>query len=190
MLVGYARVSSETIRQNTDLQLDALIKAGVDERNIFQDKASGAKTSREGLDKALAFLKPGDCLVVWKLDRLGCSLSHLVQIVTELKERGVAFRSISESHMDTTTPNGELLFGIFATIAQYERSLNRERIMAGLEAAKKRGKRGGRPRAISEEQMEAVLEAIKSGKSKAAISRNFGIARTTLHYALLRSSGA
>ena len=95
MLVGYARVSSETIRQNTDLQLDALIKAGVDERNIFQDKASGAKTSREGLDKALAFLKPGDCLVVWKLDRLGRSLSHLVQIVTELKERGWHFARLA-----------------------------------------------------------------------------------------------
>jgi len=183
MLVGYMRVSSENERQTLDLQHDALIHAGVDPRHIYQDKASGARDDRKGLQQALDYLKAGDCLVVWKLDRLGRSLSHLVTIVEEFKKKGIAFKSLTEQ-MDTTTPHGEFFFGIFGSLAQYERALTKERIMAGLSAARKRGKRGGRPRAISEEKMRAISEALSSGTSKAAICRTFNVKRTTLYDAL------
>ena len=123
MLIGYMRVSSESDRQTTDLQRDALLAAGVDERHLFEDKASGARDDRPGLAKALEFVRAGDCLVVWKLDRLGRSLSHLLTIVTGLKEKGVAFRSLTEQ-MDTTTPHGELLFQLFGALAQYEPGLD------------------------------------------------------------------
>lgn len=112
MLVGYMRVSSENDRQNTNLQKDALVQAGVDTRHIFEDKASGAKDKRPGLEKALKFLHKGDCLVVWKLDRLGRSLPHLLDIITNLHKQGIAFRSLTEA-MDTTTPHGELLFNLW-----------------------------------------------------------------------------
>src|SRR5919106_6140230 len=119
MLVGYMRVSSDNNRQTTDLQRDALIRAGVDERHLFEDKASGARDDRPGLARALAYVQPGDCLVVWKLDRLGRSLPHLLSIVTDLQSRGIAFRSLTEQ-MDTTTPHGEFLFSVFGALAQYE----------------------------------------------------------------------
>ncbi len=180
------RVSSENERQTTDLQKDALLKAGIDARHIFEDKMSGAKDKRIGLEKTLNFLQPGDCLVVWKLDRLGRSLSHLLKIITDLHERGIAFRSLTEQ-MDTTTPHGELLFSLFGALAQYERSLIRERVIAGLAAARKRGKIGGRPIAINAEKMEGIVEALKSGMSKAAICRNFSVKRTTLYDALARN---
>jgi DNA invertase Pin-like site-specific DNA recombinase len=185
MLIGYMRVSSESERQITDLQKDALLVAGVDERNIFQDKTSGARDKREGLTKALNFLKAGDCLVVWKLDRLGRSLSHLLQIIIDLQKRGVAFRSLTE-HMDTSTPQGELFFHLFGALAQYERALIKERVVAGLQAAKSRGRVGGRPRAIDSEKLEAILQMLKNGTSKAAICRNFTIKRSTLYDALGR----
>ena len=183
MLVGYMRVSSDNDRQALDLQYDALIQAGVDPRHIFQDKASGARDNREGLQKALDYLNEGDCLVVWKLDRLGRSLPHLISIVEGFKKRGVAFKSLTEQ-MDTTTPHGELFFGIFGSLAQYERALTKERILAGLNAAKKRGKQGGRPKAISEEKMQAINEALSSGLTKAAVCRTFNVKRTTLYDAL------
>ena len=186
MDVGYMRVSSENERQTTDLQKDALLKAGIDARHIFEDRMSGAKDKRIGLEKALNFLQPGDCLVVWKLDRLGRSLSHLLKIITDLHERGIAFRSLTEQ-MDTTTPHRELLFSLFGALAQYERSLIRERVIAGLVAARKRGKIGGRPIAINAEKMEGIVEALKSGMSKAAICRNFSVKRTTLYDALARN---
>lgn len=187
MLIGYMRVSSEGDRQTTDLQRDALLQAGVDARHIFEDKASGAKDKRHELTNALNFLQKGDCLMVWKLDRLGRSLSNLLEIITNLQIRGVAFRSLTEQ-MDTTTPHGEFFFNFFGALAQYERALTRERIMAGLAAAKKRGRCGGRPRAIDKEKMEAILEAIKSGTSKASVCRNFGIKRSTLYDALYRET--
>jgi DNA invertase Pin-like site-specific DNA recombinase len=183
MLVGYMRVSSDNDRQVLDLQYDALIQAGVDPRHIFQDKASGARDNRDGLLKALDYLQTGDCLVVWKLDRLGRSLPHLISIVEGFKKKGIAFKSLTEQ-MDTTTPHGEFFFGIFGSLAQYERALTKERIMAGLNAAKKRGKTGGRPRAISEEKMHAINEALSSGASKAAVCRTFNVKRTTLYDAL------
>jgi DNA invertase Pin-like site-specific DNA recombinase len=186
MLIGYMRVSSESDRQSFDLQYDALIQSGVDPRHIYQDRASGAKDQRDGLKKALEFVMPGDCLVVWKLDRLGRSLSHLITIIEALKEKGIAFKSLTEN-MDTTTPQGQFLFSVFGALAQYERALTKERIMAGLSAAKKRGKTGGRPKAISQEKMQAILEALNSGLSKAAICRTFNVKRTTLYDAIAKS---
>ena len=185
MLVGYMRVSSDNDRQTTDLQRDALLAAGVDPRQLFTDKASGARDDRPGLHQVLAYVHPGDCLIVWKLDRLGRSLPHLLQIVTTLQAQGVAFRSLTEQ-MDTTTPQGAFLFSVFGALAQYERALTQERIRAGIEAARRRGKRGGRPRAISPEHLDAILAALHAGASKAAICRTFGVKRTTLSDALAR----
>jgi DNA invertase Pin-like site-specific DNA recombinase len=137
MLVGYMRVSSDNDRQTTDLQRDALLDAGVDPRQLCADKASGVRDDRPGLQQALAYVQPGDCLIVWKLHRLGRSLPHLLQIVTTLHARSVAFHSLTEQ-MDTTTPQGALLFSVFGALAQYERALTQERIKAGLAAAKRR----------------------------------------------------
>lgn len=186
MLVGYMRVSSDSDRQSTALQRDALVAAGVDPRHLFEDRASGARDDRPSLKSCLDFLKAGDTLVVWKLDRLGRSLPHLLDIVTGLRDGGVAFRSLTEG-MDTNTPHGELLFHIFGALAQYERALTRERVQAGLAAAKRRGRRGGRPLAITPEKLEAVVAALDAGASKAAVCRTFGIARSTLVDALARA---
>src|SRR5271156_1842658 len=185
MLVGYMRVSTDGDRQVLDLQRDTLLAAGGDERHLFEDRASGSRDDRTGLAKALAFLKPGDCLVVWKLDRLGRSLSHLLSTVNELKRRGIGFRSLTEQ-MDTTTPQGEFLFHVFGALAQFERSLIQERIQAGLAAARRRGRRGGRPNGIDAEKLAAVTSALDGGGSKAAGCRTFGIKRSTLIDALAR----
>lgn len=179
MLIGYMRVSTDSDRQSTDLQRDALISAGIDERHIFEDKASGAKDDRAGLAQALDYVKSGDTLVVWKLDRLGRSLQHLIEIVNQLKSKGVGFKSLTEG-MDTSVPSGELLFHVFGALAQFERSLIRERVNAGLAAAKKRGRIGGRPRAIPQEKMDAILESLGNGMSKAAACRTFEVKRSTL----------
>jgi len=185
MLVGYMRVSTDGDRQVLDLQRDALIAAGVDERHLFEDRISGSRTDRAGLAKALAFAKPGDCLVVWKLDRLGRSLPHLLVTVTGLKERGIAFRSLTEQ-MDTTTPQGELLFHVFGALAQFERSLTQERVRAGLAAARRRGRRGGRPIMIDAEKLATITGALEAGATKAAVCRSFGIKRSTLVDSLAR----
>jgi DNA invertase Pin-like site-specific DNA recombinase len=185
MLIGYMRVLSENDRQTTNLQKDALLKEGIDSRNIFEDHASGAKDNRPGLKEALEFMREGDCLVVWKLDRLGRSLPHLLSIVTDLQKRKISFRSITEQ-MDTATPHGEFIFNLFGCLAQYERALTKERIMAGLEAAKKRGRIGGRPRKLNEEKLGSILEILRTGTSKAQICRNFDIPRSTLNDALGR----
>ena len=133
----------------------------------------------------MAFLQSGDCLIVWKLDRLGRSISHLLNIINDLNKRGIAFRSITD-HIDTTTANGELLFNISASLAQHERTLIKERVMAGLVAAKKRGRIGGRPRVIDQEKLDNILESLKAGTSKASICRTYGIKRSTLYDALSR----
>jgi DNA invertase Pin-like site-specific DNA recombinase len=185
MLVGYMRVSSADDRQSVDLQRDALLAAGVDERHLHQDKASGARDDRPGLKACLDDLRSGDCLVVWKLDRLGRSLSHLLSIVTALKQQGVAFRSLTEQ-MDTTTPHGELLFSIFGALAQYERALTKERVVAGLAAAKRRGRMGGRPLALDPEKIEQIIAALEGGASKASVCRTFKVARSTLIDTLAR----
>ena len=180
MLVGYMRISTSEGRQSTGLQRDALVAAGVDARNIHEDVASGAKVDRPGLKRCLEYLTAGDVLVVWKLDRLGRSLPHLVALLEELRGRGVQFRSLTEG-MDTTTPSGELLFNMVASLAQFERALIRERVNAGLAAARKRGRVGGRPRAISDEKMELIAAALAQGRSKAEVARAFGVSRATLH---------
>lgn len=185
MLIGYMRVSTDGDRQSTDLQRDALINAGIDERHIFEDKASGSKDDRAGLAQVLEYVKSGDTLVVWKLDRLGRSLPHLIEIVNQLKSKGVGFKSLTEG-MDTSSPSGELLFHVFGALAQFERSLIKERVNAGLAAAKKRGRVGGRPKAIPQEKMDAILEALNNGMSKAAICRTFEVKRSTLIDALNR----
>jgi len=187
MLVGYMRVSTDADRQTTDLQKDALLKAGVDERHIFSDYASGTKDDRKGLKNALKYMKEKDCLIVWKLDRLGRSLSHLLEIISELKERDIGFKSLTEN-MDTTTPQGELFFHIFAALSQYERSLIRERIMAGLEAAKQRGRKGGCPRKLDGEKIQSIINALESGQSKASVCRTFQIPRATLYDYLRRGA--
>lgn len=186
MLVGYMRVSSDLDRQTTDLQHDALLAAGVDERHLFSDRASGAKDDRPGLAQALKFMRPGDCLVVWKLDRLGRSLAHLLRIVIGLRDYGVGFRSLTEQ-MDTTTPHGELLFQLFGALAQYERALTQERVRAGLAAARRRGRRGGRSPAVDAEKLESIIATLENGMSKAAVCRAFGIPRSTLIDTLARA---
>jgi DNA invertase Pin-like site-specific DNA recombinase len=186
MLVGYMRVSSDSDRQSSALQRDALLAAGVDERHLFEDKASGARDDRPGLAKALDFVRPEDCLVVWKLDRLGRSLSHLLSIVMGLRDKDVGFRSLTEQ-MDTTTPHGELLFHLFGALAQYERALTQERIRAGIIAAKRRGRHGSRPQVIDTEKLESVIAALELGTSKAAVCRAFGIPRSTLIDTLARA---
>lgn len=185
MLVGYMRVSTVTDRQVLDLQRDALVAAGVDQRHLFEDRASGSRGDRVGLARALAFIQAGDCLVVWKLDRLGRSLSHLLATVTDLKKRGIAFRSLTEQ-MDTTTPQGEFLFQIFGALAQFERALIQERVQAGLVAARNRGRRGGRPAVIDAEKLGAVVAALDAGATKAAVCRTFGVKRSTLLDSLAR----
>ena len=185
MLIGYMRISTNNDRQTTDLQRDALLEAGVDERNLFMDQASGIKDDRQGLTQALNYLKRGDWLVVWKLDRLGRSLPHPLEIISELKQKGIKFKSLTEN-IDTSTPHGEFFFHIFGALAQYERSLIRERIRAGLESAKIRGKRGGRPRKIDAEKLNAILNSLKAGQSKASVCRAFQIPRTTLYDYLSR----
>lgn len=179
MLIGYMRVSSTDDRQSVDLQRDALVAAGVDSRHLFSDKASGAREDRVNLKACLEYMKAGDTLVVWKLDRLGRSLPHLLAILTDLRERGVSFRSLTEQ-MDTGTPHGELLFSLFGALAQYERALTRERIMAGLAAAKRRGRHGGRPPTINAEKIELITAALAGGTSKSSVCRTFNVPRSTL----------
>src|SRR3989337_1670840 len=150
MNYGYARISTD--EQNLNLQLDALEHAGCEK--IFKDEgASGAATNRPGLDEALSDLQTGDVLTVWRLDRLGRSLPHLITVIEELQSKGVGFKSLSES-IDTTTAGGKLTFPIFGALAEFERSLIRERTMAGLSAARARGKKGGRPNALEPQKME------------------------------------
>jgi DNA invertase Pin-like site-specific DNA recombinase len=185
MLVGYMRVSSADDRQSVDLQRDALVAAGVDERHLHTDRASGARDDRPGLKACLAYLRPGDGLVVWKLDRLGRSLPHLLAIMADLRARGITFRSLTEQ-MDTATPHGELLFSIFGALAQYERALARERVLAGLAAARRRGRKGGRPPSLDLEKVEQIIAALEGGVSKASVCRTFGVPRSTLIDTLAR----
>src|ERR671938_1624995 len=177
MLVGYARVS--TGDQNLDLQKDALQKAGC--KKIFTDVASGAKDERAGLAEAIAFLRPGDTLVVWKLDRLGRSLKHLIETVTPQQARKVGFRSLQES-IDTTTSGGKLIFHVFGALAEFERDLVRERTRAGLQAARARGRRGGRPRSLDATKLAQARSLHKDpANTIAAICATLGISRATFY---------
>jgi DNA invertase Pin-like site-specific DNA recombinase len=154
--VGYARVSTQD--QNTDLQRDALTQAGCGK--IFEDKASGADPDRPQLKECLRYLQSGDVLIIWKLDRLGRSLGHLIDVIEYLRERGVAFRSLTDP-IDTTTPAGMLIFQVFGAVAQFERSLNRERVSAGLAAARARGRVGGRRYAHKRDKRAEIAAAAK-----------------------------
>jgi DNA invertase Pin-like site-specific DNA recombinase len=189
MLVGYVRVSTADDRQSTDLQRDALLAAGVDVRNIHEDRASGSRDDRPGLASCIEYLRPGDVLVVWKLDRLGRSLPHLIDIVNDLRQRGIGFRSLTEV-IDTTTAMGEFLFHVFGALAQYERSLIRERVLAGLLAAKRRGRVGGRPRRLDAERIEAAQSLLLTGMTVSAVARTVGVPRSTLVDSLHRSMPA
>ncbi len=175
--VGYARVS--TTEQTLDLQLDALKQAGCSK--IFTDTVSGAKEERKGLDEAVAYLRPGDTLVVWRLDRLGRSLKHLIEVVTDLEKRGIGFKSLTEN-IDTTTSGGKLIFHIFGALAEFERNLIRERTQAGLQAARARGKRGGRPKSLTGKKV-AVLKELYESKQHSIdeICKSLHISRATLY---------
>jgi len=173
---GYARVS--TLEQDPALQLDGLRAAGVNE--VFVDKASGTRTDRPELEKMLRQLREGDTVVVWRLDRLGRSLPHLIETVTGLGERGVGFRSLTEA-IDTTTSGGRLLFGIMASIAAFERDLIRERTLAGLQAARDRGRVGGRPAKVTPEKLEWARSMLADGSSKTAVAKALGVSRPTLY---------
>ncbi len=141
-LIGYARVSTK--EQELQLQLDALGQAGCAKSKIFVDKASGSKAERPGLDKCLTELKAGDTLIVWRIDRLGRSMHHLILLIEDLRQKGISFKSICDGSIDTTTASGELIFNIFSSLAQFERRLIQERTKAGLDAARSRGRKGGR----------------------------------------------
>jgi len=178
MLIGYARVS--TIEQSLDLQTDASKRAGCEK--LFTDKAGGARVERPGLDQALAHLRKGDTLVVWKLDRLGRSIRHLIETIgRQLQERKVGFRSLQES-IDTTTSGSKLVFHVFAALAEFERDIIPERTRAGLEAARARGKEGGRPRKLDAKKKAQAL-TLHNDKTNtiADICRTLRIARTTLY---------
>ena len=185
MNIGYARISGR--EQNLDLQLDALKAAGCPEEKIYTDKLSGGQDDRPGLERALAQLREGDTLVVWKLDRLGRSLSHLIRTVTELEASGVAFKSTTEG-IDTTTPGGRLIFHIFGALAEFERGLIRERTHAGLKAARARGRNGGRPKRLDRRKL-AVAEALLKDPSLSVteVAQQLGIARSTLYTYLDRN---
>ncbi len=182
MHIGYARVSSED--QNTDLQIDALKKADCQE--IFQEKVSGKSKDRPELETCLRVLREGDSLIVWRLDRLGRSLEHLVQIVSELETRKIGFKSLTES-IDTTNAGGKLIFHIFAALAEFERNLIRERTIAGLKAARARGRVGGRKAKLTAaDTRKAAAMLLDPMVTKTEVAKHFGISRVTLNSALIR----
>jgi DNA invertase Pin-like site-specific DNA recombinase len=177
MLIGYAQVS--TYEQTLDLQQDALTTAGCD--RIFTDTASGAQIERKGLEAALSYVRKGDSLVVWRLDRLGRSLPHLISTMTDLEERGIGFKSLTEN-IDTTTSGGKLIFHIFGALAEFERNLIRERTTAGLSAARARGRKGGRPNALTARQRSIAQSLYDDPKNSIAeICRTLKISRATLY---------
>ena len=187
-LIGYARVSKADGSQVHDLQRDALVRAGVEAGNIYEDSASGKKEDRPGLAACLKALRGGDTLVVWKLDRLGRSLPHVVGLVGDLQKRGVGLKVLT-GDIDTTTVTGRLVFGIFATLAEFERDLTHERTMAGLAAARARGRAGGRPRVMTKQKLKAAM-ALMADRDNAArdVAVQLGVSVSTL-YAYVDAKG-
>jgi DNA invertase Pin-like site-specific DNA recombinase len=181
MLIGYARVSTHD--QTLNLQQDALEKAGC--TKIFTDTASGAKTERKGLEEALSYVRKGDTLVVWRLDRLGRSLPDLIATMTGLEERGIGFKSLTEN-IDTTTSGGKLIFHIFGALAEFERNLIKERTTAGLMAARARGRKGGRPKALTAKQIGIAQELYEKQHPIQEICQTLKVSRATLYRALKR----
>ena len=177
MKIGYARVS--TADQHLRMQEDALRQAGCDE--IFTDVISGVKTERPGLEKALAYLRKDDTLVIWKLDRLGRSIQHLIQIVNDLQERKIGLHCLQEN-IDTSTSGGKLIFHIFSALAEFERSLIQERTQTGLRAARARGRLGGRPPLLDNRQVNRMFELYNEGKSTVAeICKIFNVSRPSFY---------
>lgn len=177
MLIGYARVSTED--QHLDLQHDALKKAGCEK--TFEDKKSGAKADRPGLAAALEYARAGDQLVVWRLDRLGRSISDLIALVRQMDEAGVQLRSLTEG-IDTSTINGKLTFHLFAALAEFERALVRERTRAGLEAARARGRMGGRKHRLSADKRRHAVQLYRAkDKTVSEICKLMGISKPTLY---------
>jgi DNA invertase Pin-like site-specific DNA recombinase len=180
MLIGYARVS--TNEQNLDLQRDALLKAGVSAKDIYTDKVTGVKAERPGLTLALSHLREGDTLVVWRLDRLGRSLKHLIETVTTLREQGISFKSLTEN-IDTSTATGILVFQIFGALAEFERNLIKERTVAGLQAARARGRTGGRPKQNPDARKIALAKKFYNDDQLSIpdILRTLNISKSTLY---------
>ena len=182
MLIGYARVSKSDGSQLLDLQKDALLRAGVDQEYIYQDLASGRKDDRPGLKACLKALQPGNTLVVWKLDRLGRDMKHLVNLIDDMSHKKVGFKVLSGAEIDTTTANGRLVFGIFAALAEFERELIKERTQAGLAAARARGRNGGRPRKMDEHTIKMAMAAMSDRNSVAhEVAKRLNITTTTLY---------
>jgi DNA invertase Pin-like site-specific DNA recombinase len=185
MLIGYARISKADGSQVLDLQRDALLAAGVRLDNIYEDKASGKQDDRPALAACLKALRSDDTLVVWKLDRLGRNLKHLVDIAQNLAARGIGFKVLSGqgANIDTTTPSGKLVFGIFAALAEFERELIRERTMAGLQAARTRGRQGGRRFALTKAQVRLAQAAMRHRDTNVSTlcEELGGITRATLY---------
>jgi DNA invertase Pin-like site-specific DNA recombinase len=176
VLIGYARVSTQD--QNLNLQKHALKQSGC--KRLFEDQASGTRAARPGLDAALAVLREGDTLVVWKLDRLGRSVKNLVDLVSELHRQGVQFKSLTDS-IDTATPSGRFFFHVMASLAQMERELIVERTRAGLEIARKLGRIGGRPRRMSESKVKSARKLLASGVPPREVAHNLGVSVPTLY---------
>jgi DNA invertase Pin-like site-specific DNA recombinase len=176
MLIGYARVSTQD--QNLELQRKALLDAGCEK--IFDDKLSGSRSDRPGLTQALEFLRDGDTLVVWKLDRLGRSVKHLVDLVGELREQGIQFRSLTDS-IDTATPSGRFFFHVMASLAEMERELTVERTKAGLEVARSLGRFGGRKRRMTDSKIESAKKLLASGVPPRDVAKNLGVSVPTLY---------
>jgi len=184
MLIGYMRISKSDGTQTLDLQHDALLATGVAPEQIYADRASGQKENRPGLAACLQALQPGDTLVVWKLDRLGRNLKHLVSVVDDLQQRQNGFKVLASTgvQIDTTTANGRLVFGIFAALAEFEAELIRERTRAGLAAARARGRRGGRPRKITKAILRTAMAALSDQPtSTRTVARRLGLPPTTLY---------
>lgn len=184
MLVGYMRVSKADGSQTTDLQRDALLAAGVDSEALYEDKASGKKDDRPELAACLKALRHGDTLMVWKLDRLGRDLRHLVNIVHDLTQRGVGLKVLTGqgAAIDTTTASGKLVFGIFAALAEFERELISERTLAGLAAARARGRKGGRPYKMTPAKLRLAMASMEQpGTNVGELCRELDIARQTLY---------
>lgn len=177
--VGYARVSTQD--QDLSLQLDALALAGCSK--VYEDRASGTRADRAGLRAALDYVRDGEVLVVWKLDRLGRSLPHLIETVTDLAKRGVGFRSLTEA-IDTTTPGGRLVFHIFGALGQFERDLIGERTRAGLAAAASRGRKGGRKPVITDDKLKRARAMAGTGLTVREIASRLKVGKTALYEAL------
>lgn len=183
MKLGYVRVSKADGSQVLDLQVDALVEVGVDKKDIYHDQASGKRDDRPGFKFCLKALREGDTLVVWKLDRLGRNLMHLVNTVQDLAERGIGFKVITGQggNIDTTTASGNPVFGIFAALAEFKRELIRERTMAGLKSARARGKKGGRKFHLTKDQVRLAQASITSkNTSVSELCRELGVSRQTL----------